>query len=74
MVHFHGEAANEEARRLIEDLHIGGIIYYNWANGLDSPMQVAHLSQGLQKMASQTPHSLPLFIAVDQEGGVVRTV
>lgn len=72
MVHFHGEEANEDARRLIQELHVGGIIYYNWANGLHSPQQVARLSQGLQQIAGSTPHALPLLIAADQEGGVVN--
>lgn len=67
MVHFHGEEANDEARELIQNLHVGGIIYYNWANGLHSPEQVRHLSQGLQSLAK-----LPLIIAVDQEGGRIN--
>jgi beta-N-acetylhexosaminidase len=71
MVHFHGQEANEEARRLIEEVHIGGIIYYNWSNELKNPQQVQNLSQGLQQLARQTPHALPLLIAVDQEGGRV---
>lgn len=29
MTQFSGEKANEDAVRLIQDLHIGGIIYYN---------------------------------------------
>lgn len=66
MVHFHGEEVNDEARFLIEKLHVGGIIYYNWANGLTSFEQVKQLSEGLQKHATT-----PLLIAVDQEGGVV---
>lgn len=71
-VHFHGNEANEEARQLIQELHVGGIIYYNWANGLSSPSQVQHLTQGLQEFAQKAAHSIPLFIAVDQEGGVVN--
>ncbi len=68
MVHFHGDEVNEDARRLVQDLHVGAITYYNWSNGLSSPEQVARLSAGLQEMAS-----IPLLIAVDQEGGrVVR--
>lgn len=67
MVHFHGEEANEEARRFIQELHVGGIIYYNWGNGLHRPLQVARLSQGLQRMAQ-----VPLLLAVDQEGGAVN--
>lgn len=71
MVHFHGEEANEDAKALIQETHVGGIIYYNWANGLTSPQQVHKMSAGLQKLAQGTKHSLPLLIAADQEGGVV---
>ncbi len=71
MAHFQGKEANEDARRLVQRVHVGGIIYYNWSNGLDSPGQVYSLSQGLQELAKQTPHALPLLIAADQEGGVV---
>ncbi|HEV8052580.1 MAG TPA: hypothetical protein VGP47_08795, partial [Parachlamydiaceae bacterium] len=35
MVHFNGERANKEATLLIQELYVGGFIYYNWANGLD---------------------------------------
>jgi len=66
MLHFHGETANEEAKKAIQELHVGAILYYNWANGLTSPEQVTTLSAGLQALAS-----IPLIIAVDQEGGVV---
>lgn len=67
MTQFHGEDANEDARLLIQEVKVGGIIYYNWSNGLHSPSQVQALSAGLQKLA----HPIPLLIAVDQEGGVV---
>lgn len=67
IVHFHGEEANQEAKILIQDLHVGGIIYYNWANGLLSASQIYNLSLGLQKLAK-----IPLLIAVDQEGGLVN--
>lgn len=71
MVHFTGEVVNEEARVLIQDVKVGGIIYYNWANGLDSPVQIKTLSEELQKLALGNPTPIPLFIAVDQEGGAV---
>jgi len=67
IVHFHGEEANEEAKELIQELHIGGFIYYDWANGLTSPEQVRHLSQTLQAYAIR----YPLLLCVDQEGGRV---
>jgi beta-N-acetylhexosaminidase len=69
MVHFHGEKANEEARVLVQEVHIGAVIYYNWANGLTSPEQVRGLSVGLQKMTRANRLPIPLLIAVDQEGG-----
>lgn len=71
VAHFHGEIANEEARTLIQEIKVGGIIYYNWANGLTSPQQVSTLSQSLQKLAQNNPQKIPLFISVDQEGGRV---
>ncbi len=66
MAHVHAKEVNDDAKKLI-DLGIGGIIYYNWANGLDSLHQVRNLSSGLQKVAK-----IPLFIAIDQEGGIVE--
>lgn len=71
MVHFHGEEANEDSRTLIQDLKVGSIIYYNWANGLTSKEQVLALSQSLQIQNKVNKNSLPLLIAIDQEGGIV---
>lgn len=71
LVHFHGSIANEEAKCLIQQLHVGGIIYYNWANELSHPQQVQNLSQSLQQLAQENAHAIPLLIAVDQEGGRV---
>lgn len=70
MVHFNGNEINEDARALIEQVHVGGFIYYQWANELSSPPQVQQLSSQLQKAAKATGH-LPLLLAIDQEGGVV---
>ncbi len=71
MVHFHGEDVNEEAESLVQQAHVGGIIYFNWSNGLHNPKQVQKLSRNLQNLAQKTDHKIPLIIAVDQEGGVV---
>lgn len=71
MVHFHGEEANEEAKRLIQEVHVGAFIYYSWSNGLNGPIQVQKLSNGLQKLSKSTVQAIPLLIAIDQEGGVV---
>ncbi|MDB6081621.1 MAG: nagA [Chlamydiia bacterium] len=71
IAHFNGEEVNQDAQTLVHDIHIGGVIYYNWANGLHSPQQVQKLSNGLQKFAEKSSLKIPLFISVDQEGGVV---
>lgn len=69
MVHFQGNVANDEAKKFIQEQHVGGIIYYNKSNGLSTPSQTLRLSEELQVLAS-----IPLFIAVDQEGGIVSRV
>ncbi len=74
IAHFHGESANEDARILIEDACIGGIIYYEWANGLHSPQQVQNLSNELQKLVQRNRYPIALFISTDQEGGLVSTL
>ncbi len=71
MVQFYGEEANDDARTLIQKTKVGGIIYYNWCNGLHSPKQIQALSAGLQKLTQSNPNPIPLLIAADQEGGVV---
>ncbi len=66
LVHFNGKEYNAKAEKLLRQAHVGGFIYYEWANGLVSPSQVKTLSEKLQKNSK-----VPLFIAVDQEGGRV---
>lgn len=67
IVSFEGERVNDEAIHLVRQLKVGGIVYYNWANGLTSPSQVKQLSEDLQHLS----HEIPLLIAIDQEGGSV---
>lgn len=66
MVHFHGEELNAEACQLMEKAHVGGFIFYNWANGEMSFKKIGSLLGALQKKSK-----IPLFLAVDQEGGAV---
>ncbi len=71
VVVFRGEEVNDDAKALVQEVHVGGFIYYNWANGLTSPTQVKSLSEGLQKLAQETRLAIPLLITADQEGGLV---
>ena len=67
MVAFQGEEANSDAKSLIQEVKVGGIIYYNWANRLHCSKQALFLSKELQ-LLSKTP----LLISIDQEGGRVQ--
>lgn len=69
MVGFSGTEAGENIKNLIENYHVGGIIYFR--RNIESPEQTAELSRKLQKLAFRTTPGLPLFISTDQEGGVV---
>ncbi len=63
IVHFEDLSA---AEKLVKEAHVGGFIYYTWANGLTDPAQVKKLSLYLQKLSK-----IPLWICIDQEGGPV---
>jgi beta-N-acetylhexosaminidase len=67
VVQFHGEEVNDDAKALVQEMYVGGFIYYNWSNGLSSPAQVKALCEGLQKLTTGPR----LFITTDQEGGIV---
>lgn len=66
-VGFTGVELNSEITDLINNYHIGGIIYFR--RNLKSQAQVKDLSEKLQQLALRK--SPPLFIAVDEEGGTV---
>lgn len=67
---FYGEELDGVARETIKATHLGNIMYYSWANGLQKPEQVEKLSDQLQR-AMYHHVGLPALIAVDQEGGYV---
>ena len=53
---------------LIRDFCLGGIILFS--RNIDNPLQIAALCNDLQD-CSKKYHNIPLFLAVDQEGGRV---
>ncbi|MEU4247897.1 glycoside hydrolase family 3 protein [Amycolatopsis sp. NPDC026612] len=59
--------------QVIEKYHLGGVIYFDNAtrDNFDNPVQVAKLSNGLQRAAVTSGAHIPLQIAADQEGGTV---
>ena len=56
---------------LIDKYHVGGIIYFGFSNNVDSPQQVAHLSNEIQLKAEEAGSGVPMLIAADQEQGLV---
>lgn len=52
--------------------HIGAVKVFGW-NTADTP-QLARNIGVLQRLAARNPYSMPLIVATDQEGGLVRHV
>ena len=65
---FDGRTLDVDLRSMITEYHIGGIILF--ARNIESPRQVAALTNELQKTALESGNP-GLFIAIDQEGGRV---
>ena len=59
---------------VIQKYHLGGVIYFAWTDSVKNPAQITALSNGLQKAATETGAKVPLFIATDQEQGVVTRI
>ncbi|GAA5164931.1 MULTISPECIES: glycoside hydrolase family 3 protein [Amycolatopsis] len=62
--------------QVVERYHPGGVIYFNNAgtDNVDDPVQVAKLSNGLQRAALSSGARLPLIVSIDQEGGRVTRI
>lgn len=58
-----------ELAHLIRETEVGGVIHF--MENLQSAAQIQQLNHDLQQAASSSRFGLPLFIAVDQEGGRV---
>jgi beta-N-acetylhexosaminidase len=68
MLGFEGTTLTDANRGLIHDLHPGGVTLF--ARNIASGSQLAALDHDLQTVAD----AVPLFISVDQEGGLVVRV
>jgi beta-N-acetylhexosaminidase len=68
MVGMPGPHLDKETHALIRERHVGGIILFS--RNIEDPVQLAALCRDLQAAALKR-QDLPLFLAVDQEGGRV---
>jgi len=75
MVGFRGLTVRQQSpiAQAIRDYHLGGVVLFDfdvekkeYGRNIASPMQLLDLTSGLQELST-----VPLFIAVDQEGGKV---
>ena len=69
-VGFNGKKVTSDIKEMIEDYHIGGIIYFR--RNIKSLQQVSGLSNELQILSANKRPDLPLIISTDQEGGMVN--
>jgi beta-N-acetylhexosaminidase len=67
---FRGPALSEEQVNRIRELHLGGVILYTGSGNIENTAQVAALNESIQTTAKEAG-VLPLFISIDQEGGLV---
>ncbi|MGQ5262587.1 glycoside hydrolase family 3 protein [Micromonospora sp. ZYX-F-536] len=63
----------ETPAEVIDRYQLGGVCYFSWSHNLDSPRQIATLSNGLQRAAlgDGAKGRVPLLISTDQEQGAV---
>jgi beta-N-acetylhexosaminidase len=68
MLGFDGTTLHDANRTLVRGLHLGGVTLF--ARNIETGQQLARLNADLQTIADP----VPLFISVDQEGGLVVRV
>ncbi len=61
---------NDDVKQIIDDYNLGGVILF--ANNVKETEQTAKLAYDLQQVVIDDPsNDIPLFVTIDQEGGVV---
>ena len=58
----------EDMQKLLETGAVGSILYFSGCNVVDS-LQLRDLTEKVQAASLKSPHKIPQFIAIDQEGG-----
>lgn len=68
IVGFEGDTINDEIKDLVSNQHVGGVIYFS-RNVVDSN-QIINLNNEIKSLEND----IPLFISIDEEGGLVSRV
>src|SRR5919106_2199139 len=58
--------------KMVRKRNVGGVILFDY--NMKSEEQVESLTNSLQQLSLQTEPAVPLFVAVDQEGGDIASV
>lgn len=69
---FHGHVPNDDIKALITTHKVGAIILFQW--NIESASQLLELTTSLQEIARSAGHQQDLFIAIDQENGLVTRI
>ena len=67
-VGIHGTTLTENTKNTLAGMHVGGVILFD--RNMENREQVKALNAGLRNLVLNN-YSLPLFLSVDQEGGLV---
>jgi len=67
MVGIEGDVLGDDAKQLIQQHHVGGIILFK--RNIDNPVQTLSLINELKR--TNSANKIPLFLSVDEEGGRV---
>jgi beta-N-acetylhexosaminidase len=60
--------------QVVQKYHLGGVIYFTWSDNVQTPEQIAELSNGLQHAAMSERMPIPLLVSTDQEQGLVTRI
>lgn len=69
MVSMSGTQSNYYIEKMVRERNVGGVLLFG-AN-MENEAQTERLVGSLQSLSTQTEPSVPLFVAVDQEGGQI---
>lgn len=65
----YGKEINDDIKFMLNQYHVGGIIFFD--RNMENKLQVKKFSEELQATAINFDKKIPLFIALDEEGGRV---
>lgn len=72
-VGYEGVALTPEMRELVEEERLGGF-FFQVPDNFTFPEECASLVNAIQHAAMEGEHGIPLFIAMDEEGGVAAPI